>query len=111
MVFASFSSWARLIWRETVGLFECEGGVGDIQLGQELAGFYGLADGYEDLLDAAAGAEGEGDFGFGFDAAGCADGTTDRAALDYYGFVAGLFVRGRRGAPGIVESQTNPLRQ
>ena len=48
-----------------VGLFKCQRGVGDIQLGEQLAGFYGLADGYEDLLDAAAGAKGEGDLGFG----------------------------------------------
>ena len=89
-----------------VGLFKCQGGVGDIQLGEQLAGFYGLADGYEDLLDAAAGAEGEGDLGFGFDAAGCADGTTDRPALDYYGFVAGLFVE--RGAARLESLKPEP---
>ena len=94
-----------------VGLFECQRGVGDIQLGQQLAGLYGLADGYEHLLDAAAGAEGECDLGFGFDAAGCADGTTDRPALDCDGFVAGLFVE--RGAARLetFESRTNLPRQ
>ncbi len=39
------------------GLFEGEGGVGDVELGEELAGLYRLADGYEHLLDAAAGAK------------------------------------------------------
>ena len=87
------------------GLFKSERGVGDIELGEELAGLYGLADGNEDLLDAAAGAEGEGDFGFGFDAAGCADGTTDGAALDCDGFVAGLFVQGGAALLELLESK------
>ena len=40
-----------------VSLFEGKGGVGDVELGEELTGLYRLAYGYEHLLDAAAGAK------------------------------------------------------